>query len=70
MMHRMLEALTTAPADERQAMASHMLGQLIASGEIGGQYFRLMNMIANGAATLQRADDEEDGLSDTSSWSD
>lgn len=70
MMHRMLEALTTAPADERQAMASHMLGQLIASGEIGGQYFRLMNMIANGAATLQRADDEEDGLSDTGSWSD
>jgi hypothetical protein len=72
MMQRMLEVLTNAPEDERQIMAAQMLDQLIATGEMGGRTFMLMNMIANGAAVLRRSDeaDETDEESDVNSESD
>jgi hypothetical protein len=59
MLQRMLGSLTSAPEDARQAMAAQMLGHMIATGQMGGHGFALMNMIANGDALLRNAEDDD-----------
>ena len=62
----MLGELVSAPLNQRRAMASQMLGQLMLTGQLGSRAAALLRLIASGSAVLGEEDDDDDDELDNS----
>lgn len=58
--NRMMGELVAAPAAERRALASQMLGRLMVSGQLGGRSAVILSMVANGTAVFGDEEDNSD----------